>query len=78
MDQVVVRVEKDLAGQVQVPIAVETDLKAGGEAKASAAREVPKVARVAVLVDQKVDLVAEAREGPADQVAPAVLILSEC
>ena len=85
-----VRVEKDLAGQVQVPAVAELDLKAGlrvdlqvgdrGEAKVNVAR-VLKVVRVAVQADLKVDPVVVVREVPAGlvgQVAPAVLILSEC
>lgn len=82
----VVRVEKDLAARVQVPVVAELDLKAGlpvdlqvgdrGEAKVSVARGL-KVVRVAVLVDLKVYPVV-VREVPADQVARAVLILSEC
>lgn len=74
--------EKGLAGRVQVPVVAEpvlkavlpVDLQAGAEDKANVARG-PKVVRVAVLVDQKVGLVAE---GPADQVDPAHLILSGC
>ena len=81
MDQV----EKGLAVRVQVlvvpvlKVALPVDLQAGDrvEAKVNVARD-PKEVRVAVLVDQKVGLVAEALEVPADQVAQAHLILSEC